>query len=55
LLPHVIGISKVLDFDLDFDFDIASGVPLDSSQDRSLSVYGLRSYTFFVLPILTLK
>jgi len=41
-----------MDFELDFDFDPTCGVPLDSSQDRSLPVCGLYSYAFFVSPIL---
>jgi len=35
-LPPVIGIGEVLDFDLDFEFDPATGAPLDSSRDSSL-------------------
>jgi len=52
---HAIGISEVLNFDVDCDFDPTSKVLLDSSRDRSLMVYGLCSYTFLVLLILSNK
>ena len=55
LLPHAIGIRKVLDFDFNFDFDPNSGVLLDSSRDRSLPIYGLCYYAFLVFLILSNK
>jgi len=44
-----------LDFDLDFDSDLTGELPLYSSRDRTLPVYGPRLYTLLVFPILSIK
>jgi len=48
-------VGEELDFDLDFDLDLVGGVSLDSSQDRSLPVYGFHTYILSVFPILINK